>query len=412
MSSSPSPYDASASALGYFYQCRYALLLALTRVDEPDYCVSIEKLDDVAFHASPDTPGQAAELLQFKHHSNRTGGLGDSSPDVWKSLKIWSEAARQSRIDLARSSLCLLTTSRANDRNAVRFLRPASSTRNPLQALDKITAAGAKSKNSVVRDAYECFASLPLAQRQALFHSTYLLDGALTAAEVESALGAALHYAVHPRHRTALLQRLEGWWFQTVVRHLGDEGPPAIPVSLVQGRVFEIQEDFRRENLPDDQWNVAPPDDASPDDDGRTFVRQLLIIGVTAARLSYAQEDHYRAFAQRSRWAKDELLGFEEVARYESRLVDGWRERFAIMRECVEGECDEPTKTRQGRNLYDWIVTEAPSRPALWVRPNFSSEYLTRGSYHMLSDQLRVGWHTEYDRHLSIDAAGSEETET
>ena len=175
-----------------------------------------------------------------------------------------------------------MTTSLANDRNAIRFLRPAPSTRNPLHALDMITAAGAKSKNSVVRDAYECFASLPLAQRQALFHATYLLDGSLTATEVESALGAALHYAAHPRQRTALFQRLEGWWFQTVIRHLADEGPPAIPVSLVQGRVFEIQEDFRRESLPDDQWNAALPDDASPGDDGRTFVRQLRIIGVTA----------------------------------------------------------------------------------------------------------------------------------
>lgn len=411
MSSSPSPFDASASALGYFYQSRYALLLALTRGDEPECCISIEKLDDVAFHSSPATPGQAAELLQFKHHLNRTGGLGDSSPEVWKSLKIWSEAASQNRIDLTRSSLCLLTTSRASDRNSIRFLRPVASIRNPLLALDKLAAAGAKSKNTVVRDAYDCFASLPLVQRQALFHATYLLDGSLTAAEVESALGAALHYAVHPRQRTALLQRLEGWWFQTVIRHLGDEGPPAIPVSLVQGRVFEIQEDFGRESLPDDQWNAALPDDASPDEDGRTFVRQLRIIGVTAARLRYAQEDHYRAFAQRSRWVKDELLGFEEVARYESRLVDGWRERFAIMKECVEDESDEPTKARHGRSLYDWIVTEAPSRPALWVRPNFSSEYLTRGSYHMLSDQLRVGWHPEYDTHLSNDGSGSEGTE-
>jgi len=412
MSSSPSPFDASASALGYFYQCRYALLLALTRGDEPDSCVSIEKLDDVAFHSSPATPGQAAELLQFKHRLSRTGGLGDSSPDVWKSLKIWSEAASQNRIDLTRSSLCLLTTSRASDRNAIRFLRPSPTTRNPLQALDKLTAAGAKSKNSIVREAYECFASLPLALRQALFHSTYLLDEALTATEVESALGAALHYAVHPRQRTALLQRLEGWWFQTVIRHLGNEGPSAIPVSLVQGRVFEIQEDFQRESLPDDQWNAVLPDDASPDDDGRTFVRQLRIIGVTAARLRYAQEDHYRAFTQRSRWVKDELLGFEEVARYESRLVDGWRERFAIMKEGFDEGGDEPTKAIHGRKLYDWIVTEAPSRPALWVRPNFSSEYLTRGSYHMLSDQLRVGWHPEYDRHPTIDEAGSEETET
>ena len=400
MSSSPSPFDASASALGYFYQCRYALLLALKRVDEPHCCVSIEKLDDVAFQATPGASSQAAELLQFKHHLNRAGGLGDSSPDIWKTLKVWAEAADKKRIDPAKSTLCLLTTSRANDRNAVHLLRPAPSTRNSTQALARLAAAGAKSKNSVVRDAYTCVMSLPPHLMQSLFNAVHLLDGSMTATEVEAALRATLHYAVHPRQRSALLERLEGWWLQTVIRHLVGDGPTAIPVSIVQGKVFDIQDDFRRGCLPNDQWDATLPEGAAPDDDDRTFVRQLHIIGLSETRLRSAQEDHYRAFAQRSRWAKDELLGLDEVARYEARLVDGWKEPFAIMSEKVDDACDEPTKSRHGRSLYDWIVTEATSRPAHWIRPDFPSEYLTRGSYHMLSDQLRVGWHPEYDRRL------------
>ena len=47
MSASPSPFDASASALGYLYQCRYALLLALQKGDDLDLGISVEKLDDV-----------------------------------------------------------------------------------------------------------------------------------------------------------------------------------------------------------------------------------------------------------------------------------------------------------------------------------------------------------------------------
>jgi len=61
-------FDASASALGYIYQVRYALLAALKKmqeVEDPDlYYVSIEKLDDVAF----DKKGSPEELLQMKYH--------------------------------------------------------------------------------------------------------------------------------------------------------------------------------------------------------------------------------------------------------------------------------------------------------------------------------------------------------
>jgi hypothetical protein len=48
MSGRTTSSDATASALGYLYQCRYALLLALQRDDDSDLRVAIEKLDDVA----------------------------------------------------------------------------------------------------------------------------------------------------------------------------------------------------------------------------------------------------------------------------------------------------------------------------------------------------------------------------
>jgi len=83
-------FDASSSALGYIYQVRYALLLALQKidtVDDPDDClVSIEKIDDISFH----TEGSPDELLQSKYHAKR-GNLSDRSPDIWKTIRVWSE---------------------------------------------------------------------------------------------------------------------------------------------------------------------------------------------------------------------------------------------------------------------------------------------------------------------------------
>lgn len=396
MSASPSAFDASASALGYLYQCRYALLLALQKGDDLDLGISVEKLDDVAFHGAPSSPENARELLQFKHHVGKRGTLGDGSPDVWKSLNIWTEAAQSKRIDLNRVTLCLVTTSQATIRNAVRLLRPDPTTRKPLEALERLMEAGATSTNQAVTDAFNRFASLTDLDRRALVNAVVLLDGASNIIDLDGALRSAVRYAADPKHRNALVERLEGWWLQRLVRHLSDPDPNVVPVSTIQRQVYEIGSLFRRECLPDDLSGVASPDNAHPNDDDRTFVRQLGLIGLSDARLRYAQSDHYRAFTQRSRWVKDQLIDLDEATAYENRLVEGWEERFAIMNEEVPHGSEEPTRARHGLRFYNWIVSEAPTKGSFWLRPDFQAEYMTKGSYHMLADVLRVGWHPDY----------------
>ena len=58
-----SNHQATEQMLGYLYQIRYALALLLKN-DNPDYQISIEKFDDVAF----DKDGQPVQLIQLKHH--------------------------------------------------------------------------------------------------------------------------------------------------------------------------------------------------------------------------------------------------------------------------------------------------------------------------------------------------------
>ena len=57
-------HDASASATGYLFQCRYALFVGLkATIDTPQIEISIEKFDDIAFEfgrrAKPINPNQA-----------------------------------------------------------------------------------------------------------------------------------------------------------------------------------------------------------------------------------------------------------------------------------------------------------------------------------------------------------------
>jgi len=407
MSDGLSPFDASQSALGYLHQCQYALLLGLQRDEEPNLCISIEKLDDIAFHESPSSPHIAKELLQVKHHLNRAGGLGDSSPDIWKTLKIWSDAATKNQIDLDRTTLCLLTTTTPTNRNAIRFLAPNPATRNPEEGRKKLEAAGAASTNDTIKDAYAIYMALSQPDRTKLFKAMYLLDTTLMAIDLQKAIGSAVRHAVEPKHRQAFAERLQGWWYQRVVVHLSADVNQPIPVLAIQQQVHELRGQFQRDCLPDDLFKEQLPPEATPDEDDRVFIIQLLLIGLSQQRLRIAQEDHFRAFTQRSRWVKDNLIGMDDLSNFESRLVDSWKLKFLIMKDTLEEGLNDLRLARHGMNLYQWVETEAPSQSALWVRPQFQSPYMTRGSFHILADLLRVGWHPEYQHRLSPAPVGT-----
>jgi hypothetical protein len=81
-------FSATDAALGYLYQIRLALLLSLQRLSKDEvFAAYIETLDDVVF----EDDGSALELLQLKHHRERTANLTDASLDIWKSFRIWME---------------------------------------------------------------------------------------------------------------------------------------------------------------------------------------------------------------------------------------------------------------------------------------------------------------------------------
>jgi hypothetical protein len=106
------PHEASASATGYLFQCRYALLAGhRASPGSPQLSTSIEKFDDVAFEAN----GEPTELIQTKHHVSKEGDLTDSSADLWKTLVIWLKRVAQDTDAPFRTKFVLLTTGSAPD---------------------------------------------------------------------------------------------------------------------------------------------------------------------------------------------------------------------------------------------------------------------------------------------------------
>ena len=389
MSETQTVHSAAQSAAGYLYQARLALVGALryAYVDS-GIEIAVEKLDDVSFEKD----GSALELLQTKHHLKKYGDLTDSSVDLWKTLRVWAEAVKADPSLPGRTRFALVTTAQAPTGSAASYLRPADAgSREPAKAETMLLEAGSASKNSALAKAIAAFRVLTPEMRKALVAAIEIIDGAPLIADMESHIEEQLRM-IAPRGKAALArQQLEGWWWPRICAAIQAETPDTIPVSEVEQKLDDIRDSLKRDALPFDMAHVEPPQEELDTFDEMRFVRQLQSIGIGPSRLEYAKRDFYRASVQRSQWVRQNLLFDGEVGRFEKTLIEEWQPRFAQMCDGLAEGCQEAALREAGHKLYGWVETDArfPLRTTV-------SRFLNVGSYHILADDLRVGWHRDY----------------
>ncbi len=385
MGTPDNPHGAAASALGYLFQCRYALLEGLRAVpDTPQLMISIEKFDDVAFEAN----GEPTELIQTKHHIDKAGDLSDASVDLWKTMAIWLKRVAEDIEAPFRTKFVLMTTANAPDNSAAALLRMRD--RDEVAADKLLMAAAKSSKNQKIKDACASYVAQPDQVRLSLLRAVMILDGSPNIIDVREDIERVLHHAAPRDQIEKLVERLEGWWFGAVIRALSGAAPAAIPVTAIEQRVDELREEFKRDALPVDFKDAVPSKNVIAELDKRPFVRQLRKIEIGPKRIEYAIRDYYRASEQRSRWAREDLLIDGELGNYERDLTEAWEPRHAAIVE-EAGTCAAEQKVSLGQALFKWAEQDA-NFPLRTVRDRF----LTHGSYHILANRHAVGWHPEF----------------
>ena len=185
--------------------------------------------------------------------------------------------------------------------------------------------------------------------------------------------------ALRWRHRRTCVSL--GWRTTQPAHHIrtleqGAETPNTIPVFEVEQKLDDIRDGLKRDALPLDMEHIDPPQEELDTLDEMRFVRQLQSVGIGGTRLQYAKRDFYRASAQRSQWARQNLLFDGEVGRFERTLIEEWQPRFAQMCHALAEGCEEAAVREAGHKLYGWVETDArfPLRTTV-------SRFLNVGSY-------------------------------
>lgn len=392
-------YNASASMLGYLYQVRIALLWALQQAKVGEFTVSLETLDDVTFEAN----GTPISLLQTKHSIVRKANLTDTSADLWKTLRVWLVGNASGEVP-AETSLFLITTSSITEGTAAQALCAQAPARNIQNASSRLRQAASTSSNDSLKDVFTAFLALSQVDQEKLLHRVVVIPDEGNVAEILANIESELHWMTLHHQKTAL-EHLEGWWFKRVVHELVNNGC-GISRTELEAQISDIQESLKPDALPIDDAieKLMIALDQLPEFSGRNFYRQVELVGAGKNRILNAINSYQRAFAQRCQWTRDELLFDTDISKYESTLRTEWSlKRDQICDELGDSPADD-AMAKAGREVLKWAEDVV-----LPIRPNVAAHWVCRGSLHMLADELKIGWHPNFEDRLSeILAVGSD----
>lgn len=391
-------FSAAEQGLGYIYQARLALLHLLQLPE--DTAVFLEKDDDLDFVDS--VGGKSLASLKHKAVGDR---LTDLSTDFWKSVNIW--LARYKRDGRAASNLrfFLFTTGTVSADSFLARLLPD----HPVASGDAATltmladAALAKSKSQLISPIATEFNELSDSEKQDFLERILILGGSPRISDIPASIRDKHMRSIRREHREFVFERLEGWWTDAVIKQLTGTRAEGIFGYEVSDKLSNFAEEYKSDNLPITFRGKVPAGEIDTEADTRLFVAQLREIGISSSRIRSAILDYYRAFEQRSAWARESLLVSGEVEEYEDRLADEWNRYKDVAFEKVKEDSAEDALREAGATLYNWAEFETGKIESLRIRARVTEPYVLRGSFHILADaapEPRVYWHPRFLGHL------------
>lgn len=383
-------FSAGAQALGYLYQARVALALLLDLPDEA--ALKVEALDDIEITNA--VQASSLSLIQLKHHTGEVT-LNDASPDLWKSLRVWAEQASDKKFAIENARILLFTTAKITPGSIASLLGETG--RDIQLAKNKLLDVASTSGNKSLTDAFAAFTKLTDKQRNALLAAVHIVGNQPDIDGIKKRINQLLRVAVRAKHLVPFSERVEGWWADKVILQLLAKSPTyadGISGFELHEYVASVAETFHDENLPIDFDNQAMTEEEINANRSRQYVRQLETVQASSVTIRKAIFDYYRAYNQRHRWLKENLIFPMELEKYEERLRDEW-ERFFEHNYSDIPDSDSAALLQAGKTVLRWAELECDLR----IKPKVEADFIRRGSFHILADKNppEICWHPKFN---------------
>ena len=397
---SDNKYSASSQYLGYTYQSRFALyyLLGLSE----DTSLFIEKEDDVVFINE-----HKLSLGSMKH--KRDGDvLTNLSNDFWKSVNVWLYAyEKNGRISSSLLFILFTTSSVASSSFLNNFLIPDTNT-NDLSILSAIESALSETISKIVLPIKEKYNQLKPAEKKDFLSRIRIADKTPRIENLRSKVIDKYFRAIKREVRDDVYDHFIGWWEEQVLGILTKTRKTPISCGEAFDKISSIGSEYDYDNLPINFSTRELSNEEYRASEQMQFVKQLKEIDVPTNTVTKAITDYYRAYEQRSLWARKQLWIDGEILAYENKLVDEWERVKDAFTRGLKNDVSEKELKDIGFKIFQWAEFEANT---LRIREKVTENYVRRGHFHLLANEKplpRVYWHPFFLKRLESIFKGME----
>ncbi len=392
-------HEATAVALGFYYQSQFALLTLISQFAD-EAAVAIERLDDVEI-----TTNGGTLLYQLKHSVQANPPpVTLASVALWKTVRVWIDALPL--VSLADTTFHLVAVGKVlNESPLMALCDPGKDRRALLKAMSEeanrvvqeraeAKAAGDKLPHAARAAGCEAFLKMNATARLNLLKRVRIQQDSVTIEQIPDEVAKRLHI-IPKAQRAQVAEHLLAWWDQQVVYTLCGKRERVIQRSEMEHCISSIIAQLEDEELIADFDSVAQPEDYQAD--GMLY-RQIELVGGKPSDMQKAVREEWRAKMQRAKWIVDNPSMRSKIAGYDTKLTEQWSDRHSEMADDCEG-LNEGEIEALGLELLRWSHKEAPTQVEPISR-SWNGHYYVRGTYQVLAIDLLVGWHADYRKRL------------
>ena len=356
--------------------------------------VCIETLDDVAV---VDQQGRVIRE-QDKHYTSKRAPLSDRSKELWNSLHIWLSAIANEGLDLEKTEFHLVTNRVVSTGLIHDLIRLENITANTewQKFVKKLRNAGANPTKQL-KPLVEGVLKNSDADLVAFAKRIKVTDGA------QGSFGRALRGKIADKlHLEAesvedVLNGLLGWIHDTTLLLIRNGQPAWFSwEDFCERYRRELFAHCDRHFFRETAAAEIPVTDKDRDKYRQNvFVKQLLWLGLPEDDEQFIEaiDNVYRSITETIRLTKKGVVTPNDFNAFDERLIEKWK---SLRRSHVPKPLPPDEESLQ--NVGKAVLNQAMDHREMLAGQSTQEWYLTRGAFHKLADDPRLGWHPNYQQ--------------
>ncbi|MCX6844475.1 MAG: hypothetical protein NTX53_19610 [candidate division WOR-3 bacterium] len=382
-----SDHSAAGANAGFSYQFERALYWLAKSASGS--AVGVETDDDVTVRGADGTRVQE----QDKHSISKAKPFGDRSEGLWKTLAIWIEALDAGEVSAGTTKFLMVTNKVVPECIAHKISRAGGE--DEAKACVAILEASAKRvPRHVAKYAARVLRPGSRPNLVKLIQSCGLADGSLETSGPELRAKTIAELPLPEWYKAdadSIVNELLGWLHDTALAAWRQRRPAWIPRDHFVNQLHAILDLRKRLTRRERAERLIPvTEDSVGKTRGSPFVKQLHLVTDDDELVDTAIREFIRCNIEKSRLSIEGNITDDDWLTFEAELLSRWRKIRSRFMRMKKAEPEEDV----GFEILTETTDEYRGRLA---GSETEQVYLTSGTYHRLSDMVKVGWHPRFE---------------